>query len=202
MFAEAMAAMLAAQPGIEVVGSTGTVAAAVAEAKRLQPTVVLMDYRLPDGDGTAAARAIRDHNPQARVLILTASAEESLVREVIRAGCSGVVTKGRSVSELVQALRRAAAGETVIAPGLLNRLGPVPTPAESASRGPLLTDREMEVLRLTAEGLDTGEIAQRLDITVHTVRNHLQRCIGKLGVHTRTQAVSAAIRRGIIPSPG
>ena len=201
MFAEAMAAMLAAQPGIEVVGSAGTVAAAVAEAKRLQPTVVLMDYRLPDGDGTAAARAIRDHNPQARVLILTASAEESLVREVIRAGCSGVVTKGRSVSELVHALRRAAAGETVIAPGLLNRLATPPL-AESASRAPLLTDREMEVLRLTAEGLDTREVAQRLDITVHTVRNHLQRCIHKLGVHTRTQAVSAAIRRGIIPSPG
>jgi len=199
MFAEAIVAMLSAQPGIEVVGSAGTAADGVIEARRLAPNVVLMDYRLPDGEGTAAARAIRDHNPLARVLILTASAEESLLREVIRAGCSGIVTKGRSVVDLVRAVRAAAAGETVIAPSLLSRLA-TPPPAEEAST--LLTDRELEVLRLTAEGLDTREIAGRLDITVHTVRNHLQNCIRKLGVHTRTQAVSVAIRRGIIPSPG
>jgi DNA-binding NarL/FixJ family response regulator len=199
MFAEALVAMLSAQTGIEVVGSAGTAAGAVAEAQRLSPAVVVMDYRLPDAEGTAAARTIRDHNPQTRVLILTASAEESLLREVIRAGCSGIVTKGRSVVDLVRAVRAAAAGETVIAPALLDRLS-APAPSETGTS--LLTERELEVLRLVAEGLDTRDISGRLDISLNTVRNHLQSCIRKLGVHTRTQAVSAAIRRGIIPSPG
>ena len=199
MFAEALTAMLATQPGIRVVGSTGTAAGAVAEAHRLAPTVVLMDYRLPDGEGTVAARTIRAELPSTRVLILTASAEESLLREVIRAGCSGIVTKGRSVHELVRAVRAAAAGETVIAPALLERVLGGQQRDEPAG---LLTDREIEVLRLTAEGLDTRAVAERLQLSVHTVRNHLQGCIRKLGVHSKTQAVSAAIRRGIIPSPG
>jgi len=199
MFAEALTAMLATQPGLDVVGSTGTVAGAVVEARRLAPTVVLMDYRLPDGQGTDAARAIRADRPATRVLILTASAEESLLREVMRAGCSGIVTKGRSVPELVRAVRAAAAGETVIAPATLDR---VIAAGHSDAPVGLLTDRELEVLRLVADGLDTREVAARLDLSVHTVRNHLQRCIRKLGVHSKTQAVSAAIRRGIIPSPG
>lgn len=199
MFAEALVSMLAQQPGIEVVGSAGTAQAAIAETQRLLPSVVVMDYRLPDADGTAAARAIRDQSPQVKVLILTASAEESLLREVIRAGCSGIVTKGRSMVDLVHAVRAAAAGETVIAPALLDRLV---TPAHSEAGADLLTEREIEVLRLAAEGLDTREISLRLDISLHTVRNHLQSCIRKLGVHTRTQAVSAAIRRGIVPTPG
>jgi two-component system, NarL family, response regulator DevR len=160
---------------------------------------VLMDYRLPDGEGTVAARAIREDNPQVRVLILTASAEESLLREVIRAGCSGIVTKGRSVHDLVRAVRSAAAGETVLAPSLVDRMA---APAPSEAGPPLLTDREMEVLRLTAEGLDTRQVCERLDLSVYTVRNHLQSCIRKLGVHSKTQAVSVAIKKGIIPAPG
>jgi DNA-binding NarL/FixJ family response regulator len=199
MFAEALTAMLATQPGIEVVGTTGTVAGAVAEARRVSPTVVLMDYRLPDGEGTAAARTIRTERPATRVLILTASAEESLLREVIRAGCSGIVTKGRSVPELVRAVRSAAAGETVIAPATLER---VMAADRTVAPAGLLTDRELEVLRLVADGLDSCDVAAQLGLSLYTVRNHLQSCIRKLGVHSKTQAVSAAIRRGIIPSPG
>jgi DNA-binding NarL/FixJ family response regulator len=199
MFAEALTAILATQPGIDVVGSAASVAGAIAEARRLRPSVVLMDYRLPDGEGTAAARAIRDENPAARVLILTASAEDALLREVLRAGCSGIVTKGRSVGDLVRAVRAAAAGETVITPALLERV--IAPPADDAGSG-LLTARQIEILRLAAEGLATDEIAARLGLSLHTVRNHLQSCIRKLGVHSKTQAVSAAIRKGIIPSPG
>ena len=199
MFAEAIVAMLATHRGIEVVGTAGTAAGALAESRRRNPDVVLMDYRLPDDMGTTAARAIRDHAPQVRVLILTASAEESLAREVVRAGCSGILTKGRGLDDLVSAVRSAAAGETVFARELLDRQA-APSPAESAT--PLLSDREMEVLRLCAEGLDTQDICARLGLSVHTVRNHLQACMRKLGVHTRTQVVSAAIRRGISPSPG
>jgi DNA-binding NarL/FixJ family response regulator len=197
MFAEALTAMLATQPGLEVVGSAASVASAVVEARRLRPTVVLMDYRLPDGDGTAAARAIRGENPQVRVLLLTASAEVSLLREVLRAGCSGIVTKGRSIGELVHAVRAAAGGETVISAAVLDQV----VRASDDDSG-VLSERQVEMLRLTAEGLSAMEIAARLGLSVHTVRNHLQGCMRKLGVHSKTQAVSLAIRRGIIPAPG
>ncbi|HXA28726.1 MAG TPA: response regulator transcription factor [Candidatus Angelobacter sp.] len=197
MFAEALSAMLASQPGIEVVGGAGTVAASVTAARRLRPTVVLMDYRLPDGEGSAAARAIRDENPQVRVLLVTANAEESLLREALRSGCSGIVTKGRSMGELVRAVRSAANGETVISSRALDRV--VHPPGHET---PLLSGRQIEILRLTGEGLDPAEIAARLGISVVTVRNHLQGCIRRLGVHSKTQAVSLAIRRGIIPAPG
>ena len=196
MFAEAVGAMLAAQDGIEVVGSVATVAAAVEAARRLRPTLVLMDYRLPDGDGSQAARAIRAENPQIRVLLLTASAEEALLRDAVRSGCSGIITKGRSVVELVSALRATAEGATVLSPDALRRV--THAGAEDAS----LSGRQMEILRLTADGLTPEEIAARLGISAVTVRNHLQGCIRKLGVHSKTQAVSAAIRKRIIPAPG
>jgi two-component system nitrate/nitrite response regulator NarL len=198
MFAEALSAMLAAEPGIEVVGGASSVAAGVAAARRLRPTVVLMDYRLPDGDGSAAARAIRGENPQVRVLLLTATAEESLLREALRSGCSGIVTKGRSIADLLAAVRAAANGETVLSRGALER---VVNAVDEDAIG-LLSERQVEVLRLTAEGLDVPEIAARLGVSVVTVRNHLQGCIRKLGVHSKTHAVSAAIRKGIIPAPG
>ena len=199
MFAEALSAALATQEDIEVVGTASSVASGVAEARRLRPTVVLMDYRLPDGDGSEAARAIRAGNPQTRVLLLTASAEESLLREALRAGCSGIVTKGRSMGELVSAVRAAAQGETVISPSALER---VVHAAEGGSDVALLSERQLEILRLTAEGLSAAEIAAQLGLSLHTVRNHLQGCIRKLGVHSKTQAVSLAIKRGIIPAPG
>jgi DNA-binding NarL/FixJ family response regulator len=199
MFAEALSAALAAEQDIEVVGTASSVASGVVEARRLRPTVVLMDYRLPDGDGSEAARAIRAENPPTRVLLVTASAEESLLREALRAGCSGIVTKGRSVEELVAAVRAAANGETVINPALLDR---VVQAGEDEQGVGLLSERQLEVLRLTAEGLSAAEIAAQLGLSLHTVRNHLQGCIRRLGVHSKTQAVSLAIKRGIIPAPG
>jgi len=197
MFAEALGAALSAQEDIEVVGTAASLAGGVAEALRLRPSVVLMDYRLPDGEGTSAARAIRDRNPQTRVLLVTAHAEESLLREALRAGCSGIVTKGRSIHELVGAVRRAAEGQTVVSSSAVDRVvqwgdgGATP-----------LSERQVEVLRLLAEGLDAAEIAARLEISVITVRNHMQSCNRKLGVHSKTQAVAEAIRRGIVPAPG
>lgn len=197
MFAEALSAMLGTQEGIEVVGTAASVATGVAESRRLQPSVVLMDYRLPDGAGTAAARTIRGESPQAHVLLVTAHAEESLLREALRAGCSGIVTKGRSIHELVGAVRAAAKGEMVVSPGTIDRV--VQT---GDAGGPLLSERQVEILRLLSEGLEASEIAARLGISVVTVRNHLQSCNRKLGVHSKTQAVSEAIRRGIVPAPG
>jgi DNA-binding NarL/FixJ family response regulator len=199
MFAEALSAALATQDDIEVVGNASSMASGVTEADRLRPTVVLMDYRLPDGDGSEAARAIRADNPHTRVLLLTASAEESLLREALRAGCSGIVTKGRSMDELISAVRAAANGETVISPTALER---VVHAGEGDTGVALLSERQLEILRLTAEGLSAADIATRLGLSLHTVRNHLQACIRKLGVHSKTQAVSLAIKRGIIPAPG
>lgn len=197
MFAEALGAMLATQEDIEVVGTASSLAAGVADALRLRPSVVLMDYRLPDGEGTTAARAIRGANPQTSVLLVTAHAEESLLREALRAGCSGILTKGRSIHELVGAVRRAAEGQTVVSRSAVDRVV-----RWNDGGTPLLSDRQVEVLRLLAEGLDAAGIADRLGISVVTVRNHLQSCNRRLGVHSKTQAVSEAIRRGIVPAPG
>jgi DNA-binding NarL/FixJ family response regulator len=197
MFAEALGAMLGAHEDIEVVGTAASVAGGVAAALRLRPSVVLMDYRLPDGDGTSAARAIRGQNPQARVLLVTAHAEESLLREALQAGCSGVVTKGRSIHELIGAVRSAARGETVVSPTAVDR-----AVRSGVRRGERLSARQLEILRLLAEGMDAAAIAERLGLSVVTVRNHLQSCNRKLGVHSKTQAVSEAIRRGIVPAPG
>jgi DNA-binding NarL/FixJ family response regulator len=197
MFAEALGAMLAAQEDIEVVGTASSLATGVADALRLRPSVVLMDYRLPDGEGTAAARAIRDANPQTSVLLVTAHAEESLLREALRAGCSGILTKGRSIHELVGAVRRAAEGQTVVSRSAVDRVV-----QWSDGGAALLSARQVEVLRLLAEGLDAAGIADRLGISVVTARNHLQSCNRRLGVHSKAQAVSEAIRRGIVPAPG
>lgn len=197
MFAEALGATLDAQDDIEVVGTAASVAGGVAEARRLHPSVVLMDYRLPDGEGTAAAQAIRGENPETRVLLVTAHAEESLLHEALRAGCSGIVTKGRSIHELVGAVRATANGETVVSRSTIDRV------VQWADGGAvLLSGRQLEILRLLAEGLEANDIAERLGISVITVRNHLQSCNRKLGVHSKTQAVSEAIRRGIVPAPG
>ncbi len=196
MFAEALGAMLGAQQGIEVVGTAATVAGAVAQARRLRPSLVLMDYRLPDGEGTAAARAIRGENPHVHVLLVTAHAEEALLHEALRAGCSGIVTKGRGIPELLAAVRAAAAGETAVARSTVDRV------VQSGGGGHGLSRRQVLILRLTAEGLSATEIAERLGISVVTVRNHLQSCNRRLGVHSKTQAVSEGIRRGIVPAPG
>lgn len=200
MFAEALAGALAAIPDIAVVGSACT----VAEARRLvrdrAPDVVLMDHRLPDGTGTRAAQQICAQRASTRVVIVTATDDDVLLLEAMEAGCSGYVVKTRGLDELVNATRAAAAGAAVIPPalmrGLVTRLN-----AATGSAPFGLTTREIEVLRLLVQGVSNRGIGDRLGITVNTARNHVQRIIRKCDAHSKLEAVSTALREGVIPSP-
>ena len=200
MFAEAVARALAAIPEITVVG----IATTAGEGRRMlletRPDVVLMDYRLPDGTGTRAAQAMVADRPSTKVVIVTATDDDMLLAEAVVAGCSGFVVKTKGLEELVNATRAAAAGDAVIPPPLLRHL--VSRLSGGAGHQPFgFTGREIEVLRLLAQGTSNRDIAARLGISVHTVRNHVQNIIRKCDAHSKLEAVSMAFREGVIQTP-
>lgn len=200
MFRQAVAAALDEETDMEVVDSVGT----LADARRLlqvtEVDVVLLDQRLPDGQGTHAAAELRALRPGARVVLVTAAAETSVLSEALAAGCAGFVTKGDSIEELAAAVRAAATGATAVSPGMLGRLTGADGRSESSLIEPL-TPRETAVLLCLADGLANEEISRRLFISIHTLRNHIQSIIGKLGAHSKLEAVSIAIREGLITAP-
>ena len=203
MFAEAVAKALATIPDMAVVGSAST----VEEGRRLvhetHPDVVLMDYRLPDGTGTHAAQQICAERPSTKVVIVTASDDDVLLHEAVDAGCSGYVVKTKGLEELVNATRTAAAGDAVIPPTLLRGL--VARLNGTAGNSPFgLTSRENEVLRLMAHGVSNRGIGENLGISLNTTRNHVQSIIRKCDAHSKLEAVSTALREGVIqtPAPG
>ena len=192
MFAEAVAKALATIPDMAVVGSAST----VEEGRRLvhetHPDVVLMDYRLPDGTGTRAAQQICAE--------LTTFVDRERVLEAVDAGCSGYVVKTKGLEELVNATRTAAAGDAVIPPTLLRGL--VARLNGTAGNSPFgLTSRENEVLRLMAHGVSNRGIGENLGISLNTTRNHVQSIIRKCDAHSKLEAVSTALREGVIQSP-
>ena len=190
--------MLAAEPGIEVVADAASGAEAVAAAARYQPDVVLMDLRMPHGDGVEATTKIVGSHPGIRVVVLTTYETDADIVRAVEAGAVGYLLKDTPVAELGHAIRATARGETVLAPSLARRL-------VSHVRQPhrdLLSGRETEVLALVARGLTNAAIGQQLSITEATVKTHLLRSFGKLGVNDRTAAVTSAIALGVIPAPG
>ena len=200
MFAEAVAAAITSIPDMAVVGSTSTVEEARRLVREVHPDVVLMDYRLPDGTGTRAAQQICEERASTRVVIVTASDDDLLLLEAVDAGCSGYVVKTKGLDELVNAIRTAAAGDAVIPPTLLRGLvARLNTPAGNVAFG--LTSREVEVLRLLAQGASNRAISDTLRISLNTTRNHVQSVIRKCDAHSKLEAVSAALREGVIPSP-
>jgi DNA-binding NarL/FixJ family response regulator len=197
MFAEALAHALTALPEITVVGAASTVAEASRMVEETDPDVVLMDYRLPDGTGTRAAQMLCAGRPQTKVVIVTASDDEVLLAEAVDAGCSGYVVKTQGLYELVNATRAAAAGDAVIPPALLRGL--VTRLNDAVGHTPFgLTFREIEVLRLMAEGTSNRDISERLGICLNTTRNHVQSIIRKCDAHSKLEAVSTAFRQGVI----
>lgn len=200
LVAEGVAATLGAAPDIEVVGLGGTAASAVDLVRVYQPEVVLLDQRLPDGDGIDAIPRILATSPESKIVILTASDDDGLLLRAIEAGVAGFVTKGRSMSALVEAVRAAANGEAVIAPDALARL--LPRLADLRRRpGDDLSPREREVLTLLVEGASNNDIASHLTISYATARNHVQAVITKLGAHSKLEAVAIALREGIVEPP-
>jgi PAS domain S-box-containing protein len=192
MTSEAFELLLSRQEGVEVVGSASTSAAALSEVTRLTPDVVLIDYALPDRDGVATTRLIKGAFPGVSVILMNESYDEALVADAVEAGCAGVLDKDRAWVELVGAVRAAYHGQTTLTQTDLQRLLPRLAEGRPESRVTYLTDREREVLALLTQGHTTDSIAGELSITPNTARNHIQRILYKLNVHSRLEAVVVA----------
>jgi two-component system response regulator DevR len=200
MFAQAIVKALSDEADIEVLGIAGTTAEARAAAAEHRPDVVLMDYELPDGTGAATTAAIRSNDPETKVVMVTSFDDEQILIEAIEAGCAGFVTKHKAIEEVVAAVRAASIGEALISPSMLARLLPRLNRSYRGF-GSDLTPREKEVLDLIALGLSNQAVAERLVISAHTVRNHVQNLLTKLHAHSKLEAVATAVREGIIRYP-
>jgi DNA-binding NarL/FixJ family response regulator len=192
MVAESFRRALALESDLEVVGMANTVADARALATAKRPDVVLMDYTLPDGDGVSTAAALVRELPATKVILVTGSDARSAVRGAIEAGCVGYLEKTMALSQLAVAIRAAAAGDTAISPEHLAMAMRTPTAITSQ-----LTARELDVLRLVAGGLSNQAIAERLILSLHTVRTHVQSILSKLGVHSKLEAAALARDNGL-----
>jgi DNA-binding NarL/FixJ family response regulator len=195
---DGLRAMLATQPDMEVVGEATTGAEAVQRARALRPAVVLMDLQMPELDGPAAIAALRDTEPEVHVLVVTTFGTDADITRAIDAGATGYLLKDAPREQLFAAIRAAARGESVLSPTVASRvLGRMRAPAEEA-----LSPRELEILGAVARGSSNKEIGRRLHISEATVKTHLLRIFGKLGVDDRTAAVTVALERGIIRLSG
>jgi DNA-binding NarL/FixJ family response regulator len=198
VLAASLSQVLDHEPDLAVVGSAGTLEKARALLATTAPDVVLLDHRLPDGDGVEAIPALLALRPEASIVVLTATTTDHVLVAAIEGGASGFVSKTRGLDEVTNAVRAAAAGESVISPEMLARLLPRLHKREAEPRD-TLTDREREVLHLLAEGLSNAAIAERLFVSVHTVRNHVANLSNKLGAHSKLEALSIAVREGLLP---
>jgi len=200
---EGLRVMLDAAPNIQVVGIAHDGAEAVEKSGQLAPDLVLMDLKMPRMNGIHATRILRQKHPALRVLVLTTYDDDEWVFDAIRAGADGYLLKDSRREAIVQAIEGTVAGhthiDTSVAAKLFNlvRTGAAP-PTEIAA---LLSEREIEVLRLVAHGLNNAAIARRLFLAEGTVRNYVSAILSKLKVDDRTQAAALAWRSGIIP-PG
>jgi DNA-binding NarL/FixJ family response regulator len=199
------AAMLATQPDFTVVGTAADGAEAVRVCAQERPDVVVMDVRMPVMDGIEATRALAKTG-RPRVLILTTFDLDEYVFDALRAGASGFLLKDVTAERLFEAVRVIAAGEALLAPTVTTRLIGEFTrlkPRNTAPSLAALTPRETEVLTLIAQGLSNTEIAASLVVTEETVKTHVSRVLGKLGLRDRTQAVVVAYESGlVVPGAG
>ncbi|HYO38192.1 MAG TPA: response regulator transcription factor [Nocardioidaceae bacterium] len=202
MWREAVARDLI-EAGFDVVATASTGTEAVTRAAAVRPRVVVLDLQIPAPNGVEVTGSLVRADATVRVLILSASGEQSDVLEAVKAGATGYLVKSASRDELLSAVRRVAAGDTVFTPGLAGlvlgeyrRLSDSPGTSVAAG-APRLTDRETEVLRLVAKGLSYKQIADRLVLSHRTVQNHVQNTLRKLQLHNRVQLVRYAIEQGL-----
>ena len=198
-FRSGLAALLGAQPGLDLAGEAESGDVAVARALELQPDVVLMDLNMSGLDGIAATRRIVDTSPHIAVLVLTMADNDAAVFDALRAGARGYLLKGADRVELARAIRAVASGEAIFGPDTARRLmaffaSPHAVPAPAF---PDLTDREREILELVARGLANQQIVERLGISPKTVRNHVSNIFSKLQVRDRAEAVVRAREAGL-----
>jgi DNA-binding NarL/FixJ family response regulator len=203
LLASAIARVLEGEPDMAVSGVSGTGADAVEAVAQKRPDVVLMDFRLPDVTGPAAARTIKGAHADAAIVFHSADESETALLDAIDAGAIAYLTKDATADQIIEAVRRASKGEVLIPVELfaraIARQRAVVT--KKRERDQLLADftpRELDILQLLAEGLDTTAMSRRLGIAPHTVEWHVRHVIEKLQVHSKLQAVIAAARKGLI----
>jgi DNA-binding NarL/FixJ family response regulator len=208
LFRRGLMMVLESEDGMEVVGEAEDGAGAIRQAEELAPDVVLMDVRMPNISGIEATRAIADSVPTSKILMLTVSDEEDDLYDAIKAGATGYLLKEISIEEVAGAIRAVVSGQSLISPSmaskLLNEFTQLAKRAEEKSSvpSPKLTDRELEVLRLVAQGMSNREIAGQLFISENTVKNHVRNILEKLHLHSRMEAVMYAVREKLLEIPG
>jgi DNA-binding NarL/FixJ family response regulator len=189
------------EAGLDVVGTAGDGRAAVDVVKATRPDVVVMDLQLPVLGGVEATRLVAEEVPSARVLVLSASGEHQDVLDAVKAGATGYLVKSASAAELLDAVRRTAAGDPVFTAGLAGLVLGEFRRMTTGEPDVRLTDRETEVLRLVAKGLTYKQIAERLVLSHRTVQNHVQNVLNKLQLHTRYELVRYAVKKGLDAEP-
>jgi two-component system, NarL family, response regulator LiaR len=196
-------AFLAAQPDIIVIGEAGTGAEAVHLVTAYTPMVALVDLVMPDMDGVEITRRIKQISPNTQVIVLTSFLTDEHLFPAIRAGALSYLLKDAGAEEIAAAVRKAARGEAVLHPRIAARLAQEVRGGRQPSINPFtqLSDRELDVLRLIAEGLSNAQIAERLVIGEGTVKSHVTNLLGKLHLVDRTQAAIFAWREGIVRKP-
>ena len=204
LFRRGLSMVLEAEDGIEVVGEAEDGEPPWPAVEELAPDVVLMDVRMPKRSGIDATRAIAEAAPATRILMLTVSDEEEDLYEAIKAGAAGYLLKEISIEEVAGAIRAVVSGQSLITPSMASKLlaefGNLSKKAEArqAVPTPRLTSRELEVLKLVAQGMSNKEIATELYISENTVKNHVRNILEKLHLHSRMEAVVYAVREKIL----
>jgi DNA-binding NarL/FixJ family response regulator len=200
---EGLRMLLNAEPDLRVAGEAADGSQALAQARKLDPDVILMDVRMPGMDGIQATAQLVRGGSRARILMLTTFNIDQYVYHAMKAGASGFLLKNASREQLTSAVRTVAAGETLLAPAITRRLiedfcsGPAPsTPADSATGH--LSQRELDVTRLVAQGMSNAEIAARLYLSETTIKSHIAHTLAKLGLRDRVQIAIFAYENGIV----
>jgi DNA-binding NarL/FixJ family response regulator len=205
LFRRGLTMLLSVEDDIEVVGEAGDGVAATELAAATVPDVVLMDVRMPKRSGIEACIAIKEAAPAARIIMLTVSDEEADLYEAVKNGASGYLLKDSSIDEVAQAIRVVADGQSLISPSmaikLLDEFKQMSRSDRTQVPSPRLTDRELEVLKLVAQGLNNREIAKQLFISENTVKNHVRNILEKLQLHSRMEAVMYAVREKLLDIP-
>lgn len=198
MLREGLVAVLSTQPDFEVAGEAADGGEVVRLAERLEPDVILLDLEMPNVDGVAALERLKESGARARTVVFTAYDTDERIVGALRAGAKGYLLKGASRQEIFEAIRTVHSGGSLLGSDVTNTL----LRHVEQDEGPdALTPRELEVLRLVAEGLSNREAAARLFVTERTVKFHVSSLLHKLGAGNRTEAVRVAVRRGLIQLP-
>ena len=197
--------LLSSEDGIEVVGEASDGVAATELAAATAPDVILMDVRMPKGSGIEACLTIKEVAPVVRIIILTVSDDEADLYDAVKNGAAGYLLKESTIDEVAQAVRLVADGQSLIAPSMAIKLLDEFKQMSGSHRDrvptPRVTARELQVLRLVAQGLNNREVGSRLFISENTVKNHMRNILEKLQLHSRIDAVMYAVREKLFDAP-